>query len=470
MKRDHLSNDKPKGSLPPWTYALGVLLIAMLSCSFPGLSTPTPTSSPTIPPATALPKGQNTTDVTRTPPIPTFTIAPTKTTAPTSTKTPTLTSTTAFNFTLQRQASQVFFGAAEPLDLVNSDSPQPFPDGFLVNTDQSGQALLQGLIDGEQCKIFLFFTTKLQKKACPESSFTAGTASCVEEGSAVFENCHDRLITTPSGAAQLLGTWASITYLPENQASVYVVLKGSIQIQPVTRMRGYQIANGTTVSAGEFYYTAPDGVMLQNPNLSGRRAYSIDRLPSLLQIYPALNQYLQPIFDTSKKSALSFPDPALLAGPADLVTQVSAYRLNRNSIFELQNQLGQQYTYLPLQITVTNRGGSDSGPFKIAVQGRTEKSGTLTRAFFLNGNPQSSYINVDNIPAGGQAQFTGFVAFYGEEPNTTAWVTAEADSCAGDELMPAYCRVQEYDESNNVSNELKGSLVGFAPLQNKAYP
>jgi hypothetical protein len=457
-----------KKRVPLWAYALMVLLVATLSCSFPGLSTPAPTAIPTIP-STAIPTiSQNAPPAARTPLSPTFTIAPTNTAAPTSTKAPTLTPTIAFNFTLQRQANQVFFGSAEPLQPVNSDDPQPFPDGFLVNTDQSGEALLQGMIEGEQCHIFLFFTTKLQKKACPQSSFTGGNASCVEEGSTVFENCRNHLITTPSGAAQLSGTWASITYMAEQQASVYIVLKGSVQVRPVQRLRGYQMGSSTTIKAGEFYYTAPNGVMPQDPDLPGRRVHPVDRLASLLQIYPEMNLYLQPIFETSKESNLEFPDPNLLTGSADLITQVSSYRYSTDSTRELLSLVGQGFTYMPLRITVTNRGGLDTGPFKIAIQGRTENSDTFTRPFFLNGDPQSYYVNVENLAPGGQAQFDGFVGFLGGEPGTTAWATAEADSCYGDEFMPDYCRVQEYDESNNSSNELKGALTDFG--QNQAVP
>jgi hypothetical protein len=460
MKRFSHTKFPHSQPVPAWAFALLVLLVATLSCSIFSPSTQTPSSSTPIP--FAVNPTRTLTAATRPPFTPTFTLAPP------ATKTPTLTPTLAPNFTLQRQADQVFFGAADPLQPVNSDAPQPFPDGFLVNTDQSGQALLQGEIDGEQCHIFLFFTTKLQKKACPQSSFTSGNASCVEEGSTVFENCRNHLITTPSGAAQLLGTWASVTYLAESQASVYVVLKGSIRIQPVTTIQGFQMARPTDVNAGEFYYTAPDNVMGLDPDLPGRAVHPVERLASLLQIYPAMDQYLQPIFDTSKKSNLNFPDPNLLTGPADLVTQISAYRYSRNSILQLLNQPALLYSYLPLRILVTNQGGSDTGPFKIAVRGRTAISAEAPRPFFLNGDPQGYYINVDNLPPGGQAEYTGFVAFLGGHPDTNAWVTAEADSCSGDELMPDYCRVQEYDERNNVSNVLIAPLTNFA--QNNPYP
>jgi hypothetical protein len=436
-----------KKRIPLWIFALIILLIAMTSCGSSASSTPAPALSTSIP---------------------TRTLEPSRTIAPTGTKPPTLTPTLASNFTLQSQANQVFFGPSEPLQPVNSSEPRPFPDGFLVDTDQSGQALLQGEIDGEQCHIFLFSTTKLQKKACPQSSFTAGNASCVEEGSTVFENCRNHLITTPSGAAQLLGTWASVTYMADTQASVYVVLKGTVRIRPVRRVQGFVMAGSTDVSAGEFYYTAPDSVMASDPDLPARTTHPIDRLASLLQIYPAMDQYLQPIFDTSKQSGFTFPDPNLLTGPPDLVAQVSTYRYTRDSILRLQNQPGQIYTYLPLRITVTNLGGTDSGAFKIAVQGRTENSPIAPRPFFLNGDPQSYYINVENLPPGGQAEYTGFVAFLGGQPNSEAWVTAEADSCSGDELRLDYCRVKEYDEKNNVSNELNANLVDFAA--NNAYP
>lgn len=437
-----------KKQVPLWVFVLIALPMVTTSCASPAsptLTQPVSTITPT-----------------------THTSAPPRTIAPTVTKPPTLTPTLAANFTLQSQANQVFFGPSEPLQPVNSTAPQPFPDGFLVNTDQSGQALLQGEIEGEQCHIFLFSTTKLQKKACPQSSFTSGNASCVEEGSTVFEDCRNHLITTPSGAAQLLGTWASVTYLPDSQASVYVVLKGTVRIQPVSRMQGFVMAGSTDVNAGEFYYTAPDGVMASHPDLPGRAVHPVDRLPGLLQIYPEMDQYLQPIFNTSEKSGLTFPQPNLLTGPADLVAQIFPYRYTADSILRLQSQARQLYTYLPLRIVVTNIGGTETGAFKIAVQGRTENSPTAPRPFFLNGDPRSTYINVENLPPGGQAEYTGFVGFLNGQPNSTAWVTAEADSCSGDEFMPDYCRVQEYNEKNNVSNEINAPLLNFA--ENNAYP
>jgi len=54
--------------------------------------------------------------------------------------------------------------------------------------------------------------------------------------------------------------------------------------------------------------------------------------------------------------------------------------------------------------------------------------------------------------------FGGKVTFHPSMQGATVSLTAIADSCAGEEFMPSYCRVQESNETNNVSAPLSLSL------------
>ena len=48
--------------------------------------------------------------------------------------------------------------------------------------------------------------------------------------------------------------------------------------------------------------------------------------------------------------------------------------------------------------------------------------------------------------------------FHPSASGQTVSITLEADSCAGDEFVPGYCRVPESDEANNVSARLSETL------------
>jgi hypothetical protein len=65
------------------------------------------------------------------------------------------------------------------------------------------------------------------------------------------------------------------------------------------------------------------------------------------------------------------------------------------------------------------------------------------------------------LPAGREVTFVGTVNFSAEERGATVSLTATADSCSGDELMPEYCRVAESNERNNESRLISMTLPPF---------
>jgi len=110
---------------------------------------------------------------------------------------------------------------------------------------------------------------------------------------------------------------------------------------------------------------------------------------------------------------------------------------------------------VPIRVVVKNQGNASADIFKVA----TEYTGGLidpTRTFVVAFNvpSQSDFwypYTSGSLAAGGTAIFEGNVIFNPSEHGVTVSLKATADSCSGDEFMPAYCRVEESNEGNNES-------------------
>lgn len=378
---------------------------------------------------------------------PQFTEAPVETQPPPVSPAPT---EVEFTFTLTRQNDRVSSGAADPLQPLSGGDPQPFPEGFLVLTDATGEGLLQGILEGKQCRIFVFSTTRMLKKACPRATFEAGNISCVEEGSAVFSQCSNMLVTTASGALQLVGSYVMVTYLPGPQVSVFTVSEGEALVRPVTDAQSYRMGNEVRLAAGQFYYTAPDAVLPSIPDLPAREPLSIDRLPALLQQYD-LSTWIQSAADRAGGEGATFPNPELLYGPPDLVVAI-----------ERSGQQGDgdddELANVPIRVIITNRGGRPADIFKFSVLAQST-DGNFARPFRLPDQEWSfNQFTSEPLLPGGQVVFEGSVGFSRELQGEPAQIQVLVDSCEGDEFMPVYCRVEEFEEGNNLSNGLEVTI------------
>ncbi|MCO6453198.1 MAG: hypothetical protein J5I90_20625 [Caldilineales bacterium] len=186
------------------------------------------------------------------------------------------------DFDIRRETPVVNAGPTDPLPALNDAVFHPFPPGHRVNTNNTGEALVQGDVGGKTCKIFVFRNTSLVKKACPRSSFQGSNTVCNEEGSALFIDCSSQLILTNTGAFQVKGSWVWVTYLPESQISLVAVLEGETDVQPVLNIDSGEMGEGMSLGPGQFYYTMPDDMMMEVGSLQPRRVYPFERLPEAI--------------------------------------------------------------------------------------------------------------------------------------------------------------------------------------------
>ena len=403
-----------------WIWALLALFIAGFSCICRGC-TPPPVVTPAVTP----------------PPL---------VSEPASTELP------EFTFTLRRQAQEVLMGATQPLSPVTSDSPQPFPEGYLLNTNSVGEALLEGDVEGKLCHIYVFFDSWLQKKACPESTYTGSNASCVEEGSAVYRECSNHLVTTGSGELQMMGTWASATYFPDQRLSIFIVLQGEALVRSITDIDRHEFAPEEVVlTSGQFLYTAPDGWLAPIPGLAPRQPHSLERLPALLPAFDIL-PYFEKIGALARGEDLYFPSPELLTGPPDLVIHLEAAELTEEDQANVKPLT--DFVFVSMYAIINNQGGQQADIFRVSVDG-TASDGTFDRLYFVQGQEPWNWIfTTEPLPPGGQVVFRGLVGFPSSLTGQNATITAIVDSCSGEETFVAGCRVSEQNEDNNLSNPL----------------
>jgi len=226
-------------------------------------------------------------------------------------------------FTIQRLAPAVFMGEADPLPEVTANDAQPFPLNFLATTGQDGEAVIKGNVEGTSCSIFIFFNTRLERSACNKAA-SAGNATCLEEGSAVFENCHDHLVQTAAGEVKLLGTWASVTYLPDQKLTLLAVTEGETSVQPVVDDTNQTLGGPVTVGAGEYYYSAPDQEMNPVAGAPPRQAIPLDEISPLLAQYPQAAGWFAKAMERSKEYGVNpaqfIPAPTQTVVPTSSVT------------------------------------------------------------------------------------------------------------------------------------------------------
>lgn len=157
---------------------------------------------------------------------------------------------------------------------------------------------------------------------------------------------------------------------------------------------------------------------------------------------------------------LPWPGPPLVPG-IDLVISTieltGAPRISTDGTVEV-----------PLRVIARNQGDTVAGIFKLHVE-YTSPSGNFVAPFSVPGEASAFYPFARGVLApGADTSFEGVVRLPGELAGETISLTAVADSCAGEEFVPAFCRVEESEEGNNEATlqqelpEAEAALGGIA--------
>jgi hypothetical protein len=110
----------------------------------------------------------------------------------------------------------------------------------------------------------------------------------------------------------------------------------------------------------------------------------------------------------------------------------------------------------PVRVVVKNQGNAVANVFKVAAEYTLSDGQKLPLAFTVPGQQDIWYPYSSGIlRPGNTVTFDGKLVFHEALlPGNRLFVAVTADSCVGDEMMPAYCRVDESNEKNNTSRSL----------------
>ena len=116
----------------------------------------------------------------------------------------------------------------------------------------------------------------------------------------------------------------------------------------------------------------------------------------------------------------------------------------------------QNQVELPIRATVVNSSAGRARNFKLAAEFAREGTNVFNVvAFSVPGESSGFYPFYElTLPPGEETMFEGNLVFSTFIRNQQVTIRVEVDSCSGDEFFPAWCRVDERNENNNLSNTL----------------
>jgi CARDB len=142
------------------------------------------------------------------------------------------------------------------------------------------------------------------------------------------------------------------------------------------------------------------------------------------------------------------------AGCASLDLVVTDWQLTGAPTINSENKVE-----VPVRAVVRNQGSAAAGIFKVAAEYLDSQGRIFVATFTVPGQSDIWYPHTTMaLAAGSDATFDGKLTFHPAVHGETVSLTATADSCSGDELMPEYCRVNESNESNNKSTAISVPL------------
>lgn len=113
---------------------------------------------------------------------------------------------------------------------------------------------------------------------------------------------------------------------------------------------------------------------------------------------------------------------------------------------------------LPVRVVITNDGNAAAPTSKLSLEYLSASGAWFLLGFGVPGQPAGE-VFTGPLAAGASATFNGSVTFAPTAVSGTVSIRAYADSCAGEEFTPPYCRVDESNEGNNVSPVATATLT-----------
>lgn len=194
---------------------------------------------------------------------------------------------------------------------IDDDSWHVVQSGDRIRTDTSGE----GWVRIRDCMlIYIFQDSGLVKATCPRSFYSGGNVVCSLGGTSAFNNqCSDQIvIQTDSAELQLHGTWFSVTYLPERQLTLVLVLDGAVASRPVVNTETFLLSTATDVGSGYFWFTTPGIQADAVAGLTARDPHPLDELAPLVDDL-GLGPWIDRLRERAAADRVPFPD--LGAGP-----------------------------------------------------------------------------------------------------------------------------------------------------------
>lgn len=171
--------------------------------------------------------------------------------------------------------------------------------GDRIATDANGEAEVKI----ENCmRVYVYQDSQFVRSACPKAVSRSGSAYCAAAGTSLFNNsCGSRLIIqTDTAEIAVEGTYFSVTYLPSEQLTVVLVLKGKVTVRSTPPTQQEDFSEAVEVTEGTFLISvAPDNaqsVSRLEQVVAVGRPVAIDRLESvatLLRLQPWLSKIAQ---------------------------------------------------------------------------------------------------------------------------------------------------------------------------------
>lgn len=193
------------------------------------------------------------------------------------------TPTTTPSDRVRRMATAVWAGSpgSNP-PLLNNGSWKSLNTNDSVRTDQFGEAELE--LDGCNGKVWVFDNSTLSVWTCTKQAESDSEFWCTEEGTAGFNiDCAARFVVdTPSALVTIQGTAFTVTYLPESQLTLVIVLRGVVEVAPVLNMDTLELGAPVPVESGFFLYTMPGELSPEVGEVPAREPRPLSELPIIV--------------------------------------------------------------------------------------------------------------------------------------------------------------------------------------------